>query len=374
MLRYMTAGESHGEFLVAILDGIPSGLKINASLIDKELSRRMIGYGRGGRMKIEKDKSKIISGIRKNKTTGSPISILIKNKDFTIDRLPSISKARPGHADLAGALKFNEKDIRNILERASARETASRVALGAIAKILLLEFGIDILSHVISIGSVKIHRTGLSFKKIRDLAEKSILRCCDKAQEIVMKKEIDRARDLGDTLGGVCEVIIKGVPVGLGSLSQWDRRLDGNLAKAIMSIPAVKGLSIGGGFDIAAKRGKDVHDIILYDKAKGFHRLTNNAGGLEGGISNGEDIILKVAMKPISTLARPLSSIDIVTKRKVKAQVERADVCAVPSCGVVAEAVSAMEIANAMVEKFGGDSLTEVKRNFKGYLGQIKKF
>lgn len=352
MLRYMTAGESHGEALVAILDGMPSGLNIDVSSIDKDLSRRMMGYGRGGRMRIEKDRAKILSGVRKNKTTGGPISILIKNKDFTIDKLAAVTRARPGHADLAGALKFGEKDIRNILERASARETAIRVAVGALTKILLSEFGVSALSRVISIGKV-----GVTAKN-----------------NSLIRAEIDKARKSGDTLGGINEIVIKGVPVGLGSLSQWDRRLDGNLARCLMSIPAVKGVSIGGGFDLAGKRGSEVHDVILYNKAKGFHRRTNNAGGLEGGITNGEDIILRIAMKPISTLGKPLDSIDIKTKKKIKAQVERADVCAVSACGVVCEAVSAIEIANAMIEKFGGDSLVEMKRNYNGYVEQIKNF
>ncbi len=352
MLRYMTAGESHGEALIGILDGMPSGLKIDISVIDKDLSRRMIGYGRGDRMKIEKDKAKILSGVRKSKTTGGPISILIKNKDFTIDKLPSITKARPGHADLAGALKFGEKDIRNITERASARETAMRVAIGALTKILLSEFGISALSRVISIGKVDVTAKNSS----------------------LIKAQIDKARKSGDTLGGISEIVIKGVPVGLGSLSQWDRRLDGNLARCLMSIPAVKGVSIGGGFDLAGRKGSDVHDVILYEEVRGFYRKTNNAGGLEGGITNGEDIVLRIAMKPISTLGKPLDSIDITTKKKIKAQVERADVCAVPACGIVCEAVSAIEIANAFVEKFGGDSLLEMKRNYKGYLEQIREF
>lgn len=374
MLRYMTAGESHGEALVAILDGMPAGLKIDPVFIDKDLARRMVGYGRGGRMKIENDKAHILSGIRRNVTTGAPISVLIKNRDFSIDRLPSVTKARPGHADLAGALKFCEKDIRNILERASARETASRVALGALAKTLLREFGIDILSHTLSIGKIYARTENLSFEKIRKLAEYSDLRCADKVRASLMKTEIDRARKSGDTLGGVSEIIIKGVPPGLGSLSQWDRRLDANLARCLMSIPAVKGVSLGGGFNLASMKGSEAHDVISYSRIKGFYRATNNAGGLEGGITNGEHIILGVAMKPISTLGRPLDSVDIKTKKKIKAQVERADVCAVASCGVVAEAVSALGIADAMFEKFGGDSLGEMKRNFKGYIEQIRRF
>ena len=374
MLRYITAGESHGEALVAILDGMPSGLVIDASLVNMDLSRRMTGYGRGDRMKIEKDKVKIFSGIRKGYAIGSPIAVMIENKDFSIDRLPSITQARPGHADLAGALKYNQKDIRNILERASARETAARVAVGAFAKMLLSEFKIDILSHVIAISGISAETDGLSFEEIRRIARKSDLRCADKRKEKFMKEAIDNAKKCGDSVGGLCEVIIKGAPCGLGSHAQWDRRLDGNLARALMSIPAVKGVSIGKGFDIVNKRGSDIHDVILYSESKGFYRKTNNAGGIEGGITNGEDIVLRAAMKPISTLMKPLDSVDIKTKKKVKAEVERADVCAVPSCGVVCEAVSALEIANAMIEKFGGDSVEEMKRNFRGYMEQVRRF
>lgn len=374
MLRYMTAGESHGEGLIAILDGMPSGLKIDKSFIDRELSRRMFGYGRGGRMKIEKDEAEILSGVRNLRTIGAPVCIMIQNRDFSIDDLPQVTAARPGHADLAGALKFNEKDIRNILERASARETASRVACGALAKILLSEFGIYVISHVISIGKIEAENKKLTFNMIKALEKLSEVRCCDKARGKQMKAEIDRAQKAGDTLGGVCEVLVTGVPAGLGAMSQWDRRLDANLAKCLMSIPAVKGVSVGAGFDLARKHGSEVHDAARYTKAKGFYRISNNAGGLEGGMTNGEDIILRAAMKPISTLAKPLASIDIKTKKKTEAARERADVCAVPACGIVSEAVTAIEIANAAIEKFGGDSVTEMKRNFDGYLKQIKKF
>lgn len=374
MIRYMTAGESHGEALLAIVDGLPAGLTIDKVYIDRELKRRMVGYGRGGRMRIEKDSVKIISGVRKTKTIGSPVGIMIANRDFSIDRLPSITKARPGHADLAGSLKYNMKDIRNVLERASARETAARVAVGALAKLFLSQFGIDILSHVVSIGRFRADTEGLAFSKIRSLAERSDLRCADKGAEKVMKKEIDSAKKDGDTLGGVCEVIARGVPVGLGSYVQWDMRLDANLARALMSIPAVKGVDIGGGFELAILRGSEVHDEIVYGKLTGFKRKTNNAGGLEGGVTNGENIVLRVAMKPIATLMTPLESVDIGTKKKTKAQVERADVCAVPACGVIAESVSAIEIASAMTTKFGGDSIDEMKRNYGGYKKQIRKF
>ncbi|MDD5439907.1 MAG: chorismate synthase [Candidatus Omnitrophica bacterium] len=382
MLRYMTAGESHGEGLVAIIDGFPSGVAIDTVKINRELKRRMLGYGRGGRMKIEDDAVNIMSGLRKKRTIGGPLALVIKNRDSKIDFLPSITKARPGHADLAGALKFNDPDIRNVLERASARETAARVAVGACARILLAEFDVDILSHVVSIGTVMADTSGrgkaclapTEFYKIRTLAERSDLRCVDPKKEALMKKEIDKAARDGDTLGGIAEVIVRGLKPGLGTYVQWDRRLDGRLARACMAIPAVKGVEIGAGFKLAGIRGSEAHDDIRYEKKKGFYHGSNNAGGLEGGMTNGENIILRVAMKPIATLAKPLQSVDIVTKKTVRAQVERSDTCAVPACGVIAEAAVSFEIADAMVEKFGGDSLTEMLRNYQGYVNQMRDF
>ncbi|OGW75272.1 MAG: chorismate synthase [Omnitrophica bacterium RBG_13_46_9] len=372
-IRYLTAGESHGKALVSIIEGIPKGLKLDIGFIDEELARRMKGFGRGGRMLIEKDKVEILSGTRKGKTLGSPIALLIRNRDFKIEILPSISCPRPGHADLAGALKFGERDIRDILERASARETASRVAAGALTKTLLKEFGISFLSHVIMIGMVKSEKR-LAFDKIRFFAEKSPVRCADKDISRLMCSEIKKAANSGDTLGGVFEVIINGAPPGLGSYTQWDRRLDGNLARAVMSIPGVKGFEIGSGFEAALSRGSRVHDKIFFDnKRNRFSRKSNNAGGIEGGITNGEDIIFRAAMKPIATLKKPLDSVDINTKKCKKAQVERADVCVVPSCGVIAESVCAIEIACAMVEKFGGDSISEMKRNYEGYMKQLRE-
>ena len=372
-IRYITAGESHGKALVSIIEGIPKGLKLDIKSINEELARRMKGFGRGRRMLIEKDKVEILSGIRKGKTLGSPIAILIKNKDFKIETLPSISCPRPGHADLAGVFKFEEKDIRNILERASARETAARVAVGALVKSLLREFGIDFLSHVVMIGAIEAEKS-LPFSKAKTAAEKSPVRCLDKDATRLMCIEIEKAKREGDTLGGTFEVIAKGVPPGLGSYTQWDKRLDGNLARAIMSIPGIKGVEIGSGFGVALERGSLVHDEILFDKKlKKFLRRTNNAGGIEGGISNGEEIVLRAAMKPIATLSNPLDSVNIKTKRKAKAQVERADVCVVPSCGVIAENACAIEIARAMSEKFGGDSLSEMKRNYEAYIKALKK-
>jgi len=353
---------------------MPAGLKINTALINEDLKRRKTGYGRSERMKIEVDSVKILSGVRSSITIGSPISIMIQNKDSSIDKLPSLVSPRPGHADLAGALKYDAKDLRDILERSSARETAIRVAVGAISKILLAEFGIDITSHVILIGGVDAHTSDLDFDKIKHAALKSPLRCADEAAAKLMHEEIDKAKNSGDTLGGIFEVIARKVPPGLGSHVHPDRKLDSRLAAALMSIQGIKGVEIGLGMEYSKKQGSNVHDKISYDKNKGFKRQTNNAGGIEGGISNGQDIILRAAMKPIATLKKPLSSVDIKTKKASKAEVERADVCAVPSAGVVGEAVTAFELANAMQEKFGGDSLGEMKRNFDWYLKQIRNF
>jgi len=372
-IRYLTAGESHGKALITIIDGMPRGLRLDPDYINAELKKRMAGFGRGKRMLIETDAAEIISGTRKGKTLGSPISILIKNKDCKIEKLHSVDFPRPGHADLAGLLKFGAKDARDILERASARETASRVATGAIFKTLLGHFGIEILSHVVMIGGVRSGKK-FSFTRIKNLANKSPVRCVDWATSRLMCLEISKAKSEGDTLGGIFEVIAKSVPPGLGSYTQWDKRLDANLSRALMSIPGVKGVEIGCGFRVAENRGSGVHDEITFNrKTKKFRRLSNNAGGMEGGISNGEDIVLRAAMKPIATLAKPLGSVNIKTKRQAKAQVERADVCVVPSSGVIAESVSAIEIARAFMEKFGGDSIPETERNFKGYIKQVKR-
>ena len=374
MLRYLTSGESHGQCMLTILDGVPAGLSIDKRIIDTELWRRMAGHGRGGRMKIESDRVEILSGLRKSRTIGSPISMMIKNVDHSIDKLPVVLNPRPGHADLGGALKYGFNDIRDVLERASARETVSRVGVGAIAKILLAEFDIRIVSYVTVIGKVEASSRGLGINQIASIVEKSPVRCADPKSSRFMCEQIDEAGEVGDTLGGVFEVLVHGVPAGLGSYSQWDRRLDANLARAIMSIPAVKGVSFGAGFDAARRRGSMVHDEIFYDKKRGFFRNTNNAGGVEGGMTNGENIVIQAAMKPISTLKKPLSSVNIKTKKAVRAASERSDVCAVPAAGVIGEAVAAIEIANAMIEKFGGDSVKEMRRNFEGYIEQIRKF
>jgi chorismate synthase len=346
MLRYTTAGESHGKALVSVVEGIPKGLTLDINFINNQLKARMEGPGRGGRMRIEKDKVEILSGVRGGKTLGSPIAMLIQNKDFKIESLHSISNPRPGHADLAGAMKFAATDIRDILERASARETASRVSVGAVVKLLLRKFNIHLVSRVIAVG-------GMDVK--------------------FMRRAIENARKNKDTLGGIFEVVIKGAPPGLGSYAQWDQRLSTNLAGAIMSIPSVKGVEIGAGFMLGRMRGSEAQDEIFYDRGrKKFFRKTNNAGGIEGGITNGEDIIIRAAMKPIATLPRPLESVNLRTKKKARAQVERADICVVSSGAVIAEAMCAIEIGRAMKEKFGGDSLVEMKRNFKGYIKQIK--
>ncbi|MDD5428933.1 MAG: chorismate synthase [Candidatus Omnitrophica bacterium] len=374
MLRYMTSGESHGECLTAILDGMPSGLKVSESAINEELRRRMQGYGRGARMKIESDKAEVLSGLRRSVTIGSPITVMIRNADRSIDRLPVVLNPRPGHADLTGAIKYGLGDIRSVLERASARETAARVSVGAICKLLLSEFGIRITSHVTGIGSVGSRPSmSLSFDKIASLAAKSPVRCADPAASKLMCREIDRAARDCDTLGGTFEVVVTGVPPGLGSYAQWDRRLDSILAGAVMSIQAVKGVGIGAGFELAGIRGSAAHDEIFYSKAKGFFRKTNRSGGIEGGMSNGEDIVIAAAMKPISTLRKPLASVNIKTKKALKATVERSDTCAVPAAGVVAENAVAIEIADAMIIKFGGDSTGEMLRNYKGYKEQVRR-
>lgn len=375
MLRYMTAGESHGKALVAVLDGVPAGLEFSSKDINSDLKRRMKGYGRGARMSIESDKAEVIAGLRKGKTIGSPIAILIANRDFKIDKLGSVKDPRPGHADLAGMMKYGTHDAREVLERASARETAARVAVGAVAKKLLSEFGIDIISHVVMIGSVFARTATFSFTKIKNnLGKASRVRCADKEAEKLMCRVIDEARRRGDTLGGSFEVIAKGVPAGLGSYSEWDRRLDGALARAIMSIPAVKAVSIGAGIGSSGAFGSEVHDEILYSKTKkAFVRETNNAGGLEGGVTNGELVTVKGFMKPIATLKSALKTVNINTKRVSRAATERADVCAVSACGVVAEAAVAVELASSLLEKFGGDSLSQTKKNYKAYKLDVKK-
>ncbi len=386
MLRFLTAGESHGPALTAVIDGVPSGLKLTAEAINHDLARRQIGYGRGKRMEIEKDRVEIISGVRFAKTLGTPVSLLIHNLDWpnwqqTMSAAAvrdcsatPITEPRPGHADLPGALKYDHKDIRNILERASARETTTRVAVGAVCRTFLSAFGIQISSYVTEIGGIRIPCSALDLKTRFLLAEKSDLRCVCPETEKKIKKRIDACRRKGDSLGGVFEVVATGLPVGLGSYSQWDTRLDGRLAQAVMSIQAIKGVEIGLGFETARISGSRVHDEIFHDKNRGFFRKTNNAGGIEGGISNGEPIIIRAAMKPIATLYSPLHSVDIITKKTVKAAVERSDICRVPSAAVIGEAMVAMELAKIMLEKFGADSMREITKNYKAYTSHIARF
>ena len=386
MLRFLTAGESHGQTLIGIIEGIPAGLELSSDDINHELARRQIGYGRGNRMKIEKDSVEITCGVRWGKTLGSPIGLLIKNKDWVnwsekmspdpshADCVLPETKPRPGHADLTGIIKYSHNDTRNVLERASARETAMRVALGAVAKKFIGVFGIQLLSHVIEIGGVKSRVRKITLDNLIDLAEKSELRCGDKKAESMMKNKIDEARKKGDSVGGIFEVIVINVPVGLGSYSQWDKRMNARLAYAVMSIQAIKGVEIGIGFECAGKFGSEVHDGIYYNrKSRSFYRKTNRAGGIEGGITNGENIVIRAAMKPIATLYSPLDSVDIVTKKPFKASIERSDICAVPAASVVGEAMIAIEIANGFSEKFGGDSIDEIKRNYEGYIDYMKR-
>ncbi|MCK5450946.1 MAG: chorismate synthase [Candidatus Omnitrophica bacterium] len=375
MLRYMTAGESHGKGFMAIIDGMPLGMRIDELFINNELSKRMHGYGRGGRMSIEKDKVQIIAGVRKGYTLGSPIGLLVENKDRKIDKLPEVKNPRPGHADLAGMQKYGTLDARDILERASARETVAKVAAGAVAKIFLKGFDIDVISHVTALGGIEADTKTLSFEEIKEFSDmkNSPLRCANKSAEKKMCMKIDQAKNEGDTLGGCFEVLVRGVPVGLGDHTQWDKRIDGNISRAMIAIPAVKAVSVGEGIDSAAKEGSKVHDPIEYNReCRKFVRTSNNAGGIEGGVTNGCLVRIKGFMKPISTLAEPLASVNITTKQVESAATERSDVTAVSACGVVAEAIVAIEIAAAFLEKFGGDSIEEIRRNYEGYLEQLK--
>lgn len=370
MLRYLTAGESHGRGLLAILDGLPAGLEIDRGFIDSELEARQGGYGRGERMKIESDRAEILAGVRDGVTIGSPLGLVINNRDFTIDALPPLTAPRPGHADLAGGRKYDHSDLRNVLERASARETAARTALGAVAQLLLKKFSIELESWITALGGIPIRELTAAERR-RHLAA-SRLNCPDPEAERKMVELIDRAREAGDTLGGVFRVEVSGVPPGLGSYSQGDTRLDSLLAGALMSIPAVKGVEIGSGFTIAAEPGSRVHDAIVPGE-EGIRRPTNRAGGIEGGVSNGETIVIQAAMKPIPTLAHPLPTVDIKTGLPAPAARERSDVCALPAAAVVGRAMAALELARAFLEKFGGDSLSEIRRNYSGYLAVGKR-
>jgi len=392
MLRFTTAGESHGQALVSVIEGVPAGLPLLATHIDTDLVRRQQGYGRGRRMQIEKDSAEILSGVRAGETLGGPIAMLIRNRDWSnwqaiMDPAPregdeegalrrrAVTRVRPGHADLTGILKYDREDARDILERASARETTARVAAGAIARRLLAELGVTIGSHLVHLGGVDAVRPNPMPDDLNSASDASQLRTLDPAAEAAMIERIDEAKKAGNTLGGVCEVVVDGLPVGLGSHVSWDRKLDGRIGAAIMSIPAVKGVEIGMGFQAARVHGSEVHDEISpapgRTRAGNVQRATNNAGGLEGGMTTGEPLVVRVGMKPISTLMRPLGTVDVATGEPAQAVAERSDVTAVPAMGVIAEAMAALVLANAVLEKFGGDSLPEIRRNLDGYLSHI---
>ncbi len=390
MLKFYTAGESHGQALLAFVSGLPAALPVDLEFINSELHRRQLGYGRGGRQKIEKDRADIFAGVRHGKTIGAPVALRIENRDWANWEkiLPVEASAesannerrllapRPGHADLAGAQKFNFHDARYVLERASARETAARVAAGAFAKLLLRELGTEIASHTIQVGHARLDRCA-SWEKIRAVSAdlESPLRCVDASVQKKMMAEVDGALKAGDTVGGIFEVVAHSVPVGLGSHAQWDEKLDGRLAQALMSVQAVKGVEIGAGVTAAGSYGSEVQDEISYDKsAKRFRRSSNRAGGLEGGITNGEDVVVRGYLKPISTLRRALGTADMVTKEPVRAAYERSDWCVVPAAGVAGEAMVALVLADAFLQKFGGDSLAELRRNFDNYARQLDEF
>ncbi|MFY7950157.1 MAG: chorismate synthase [Gemmatimonas sp.] len=390
-LRFTTAGESHGPALVAILEGIPAGVPLLAADVDSELARRQQGYGRGRRMQIETDRIEFLSGVRAGETLGSPVAMLVRNSDWKnwveiMDPAPRdgdqeglrkrhVTRVRPGHADLTGLLKYDRSDARDILERASARETTARVAAGALCRVLLREVGVQIGSHLVHLGGVEAQRPAELPSDLNAATDASPLRTLDPQAESAMIARIDAAKKEGNTLGGICEVVVRGLPVGLGSHVSWDRRLDGRLGQAMLSIPAVKGVEIGLGFETARRPGAEVHDEIEAapgrTRAGHVRRRTNNAGGTEGGMTTGEDLVIRVAMKPISTLMRPLGTVDMATGQAAQAVAERSDVTAVPAMGVIAEAMAAYVLADALLEKFGGDSLSEVRRNLDAYLRRL---
>ena len=382
--RFLTAGESHGKNLTMVVEGVPAGLPIDEGYIEEQLARRQKGYGRGGRMQIEKDHAEILAGVRHGYTLGSPISMLIENRDFVNwttsmavypvdEEVQRVTRLRPGHADFPGVMKYSHHDVRNVLERASARETAARVAVGAVARRLLEEFGVTLHSHVISVGDIRSRATEpIDWDKV----EESPVRCADPNAESLMMGAIDSAKEAGDTVGGIFEVIAYGVPVGLGSHVHWERKLDGRIAQMMMSINAAKGVEIGYGFANTEKLGSQVHDIIepTQEEARPFHHVTNRAGGTEGGMSNGEPIVVHVAIKPISTLSKPLPSVDLDTGERVQAHYERSDICQVPPACVIGEASLAIILADAFLEKFGGDHIEEARRNHQGFLEGLQQF
>ena len=391
-LRFLTAGESHGPLLTVIVDGLPAGLEVDSSFIDRDMARRQGGYGRGGRMKIESDQVRLTGGVRHGLTMGGPVCLIIENRDFAnwqiamsvelpsagapLAEFRSITKPRPGHADLAGALKHDLRDIRNVLERASARETAARVAAGALARAFLGAMDVKVLSHTVAVGEAAIPpERRVIWEEIESIPDGSPLRCVDLAVEAAMMSEIDAARNEQDSLGGAFEVVAHGVPPGLGSFRQWDTRIEGKLAMAVMSIHAVKAVEIGRGIPASSRRGSQVHDEIHYSAdARRFHRRTNRAGGIEGGMTNGEEVRVTGYMKPLSTLPRPLHTVDVETKKEAKATVERTDTCAITAAGVIGEAMVMLTLADAFLDKFGGDSLMETRRNYTTFLAQVREF
>jgi len=377
-LRYLTAGESHGKTLLALVDGFPAGVTIDTDVIDVELKRRQGGYGRGGRQRIESDKVDVRSGIWKGVTLGSPIALEVVNRDYKLERLDDLPRPRPGHGDLTGAIKYLGS-IRGVLERASARETAARVAAGALAKQLLAAFDMSVFGYVVEVGGEKIEPVAGTIDELRAIRDQSEIYGLNLERDAAIKQMIDDAGKDGDTLGGVVEVRVDGVPFGLGTHAQWDRKLDGRLARAVMAVQAIKGVEIGLGFEAARRRGSQVHDPIRYDASKqdtptlGYERPTNNAGGLEAGMTNGQPIVVRAAKKPISTLAKPLESINLETKQPEEASYERSDVCAISAASVIVENVVAFEIAGAVIDKFGGDSLPEMLGRYELFLKMARK-
>ncbi len=387
MFRFLTAGESHGPALTAVIDGVPAGLSVTADPINAQLKRRQGGYGRGARQKIESDTAEILSGVRFGRTMGGPITLVVRNRDWanwtvkmSVEPLPEgaavpaeITVPRPGHADFTGMMKFGHDDLRNTLERSSARNTATLVAVGAVARLLLAEFGVSVASHVVNIGGVRVNAADIDLRQVAALAEDSPVRVADKSAEAKIIAAIDDAKHRGDTLGGTFEIVALGVPVGLGSYAQWDTRIDGKLAQALMSIQAIKGVEVGIGFGAADIPGSQVHDAFFYDGGEDarFRRGSNNAGGTEGGITNGEPLVIRAVMKPIATLMKQLPSVDLQTKEGVPAFAERSDVCAVPAAAVVGEAMAAIVLAQEMCAKFGGDSLAEMRANYDAYTQRV---
>ena len=375
MLQYITTGESHGKYLAAILEGLPAGLKADLGFINAQLARRQQGYGRGGRQKIETDQVEFLGGIVKGLTTGAPVGVLLINKDFKIDQMPELFRPRPGHADLAGSLKYDQ-GIRPVLERASARETAMRVAVGALCQLFLKEFGIEIAGHVLQIGPAKVSGKdgeNLTVKGIREKTKDSPVNCISREADKAMTAAVDQARGTKDSLGGMYEIRVTGVPIGLGSYVHYERKLDARLAAGLMSQQSVKAVEIGKGTELAGLFGSQAHDEIFYDEKRGgYCHKTDRAGGIEGGMTNGADIVVRVTMKPISTLAQPLASVNMQSHQPEKADFERSDICAVPAGSVIGENLAAFVVADAFLEKFGGDSLTEIRRNYEGYLKQTR--